>query len=107
MSPVILSLLFGLAVVGVLGLAVLLDRRFTVKFGNLEASVEGTHQLAREINQAVNHRPPGDPTLYEQTAECRRTLDGLRDLPPKVDRLGRDLRSHLDWHDGRAVDVAD
>lgn len=101
------GLLFGLSVVAVLGLAVLLNRKFTVRFGNLEASVQGTHELAQEINRAVNHRPEGEPTLYEQTSECRRTLGELRDLPGKVDRIGQDLRAHLDWHDTPATEVAD
>jgi len=73
--------LLGAGLLAVALAAVVFGRSVTVKLGSLQASVQG-------IDKAVNGRPSGDPTLYEQVADCKTQLC---EINGKVD-------GHLAWH---------
>lgn len=41
----------------------------------LEGKIGPIHAIVEDVNRAVNHRPNGEPTLYEHASETAKKLD--------------------------------
>lgn len=48
-----------------------------------------------QVNTAVNHRAPGQPSLIETVDDIARTMSSLHDA---IEDVRRDHRSHQAWH---------
>lgn len=84
-------------------------RRIDVRLGQVQASVE-------DVSRAVNHRPEGEPTIYElaragaeQAAEAKEAAakqaartdvmaDDLARMGTLMEALQRSHELHLAWH---------
>lgn len=85
------------AILGVLAVtllaAVVMGRRMSVRFGRFEATLQG-------VDKAVNGRPPGDPTLYEQVAH---TAADIEECKAQLCSIDGKVDGHLEWHANRGT----
>ena len=106
--------LIDLAAIGLICLVVLVALRVTgkrleLRIGSVQASVDTAANAAtkaaetgEQVNKAVNCRPAGDPTLYEEVRAVRLHLDDLsiatQRTAAKTEEIGERLTAHLAHH---------
>lgn len=67
-------------------------RKLSAEIGSLKVTVDDVARVAEEVNVAVNHKPEGEPTLYQHAKAASEKVDALES---KVDiYVAEDREAH-------------
>lgn len=99
--------LSALGIVGGVALVAILRRSsLGLKLGRVEATVGQVEATVAAVNAAVNNRPEGDPTLYEQVRAQGLALDNATQATHatarKVDQMAVLFTTHIAQHEADA-----